>query len=41
MFEAVGANAAGKMSLEELNEYECKACPTCVSVFSMYIVPTQ
>ena len=25
MFEAVGANAAGKMSLEEgLNEYECK-----------------
>ena len=31
MFEAVGANAAGKMSLEELNEYECKACPTCGS----------
>ena len=36
MFEAVGANAAGKMSLEELNEYECKACPTCCSCSGMY-----
>ena len=36
MFEAVGANAAGKMSLEELNEYECKACPTCGSCSGMY-----
>ena len=35
MFEAVGANAAGKMSLEELNEYECKACPTCGSCSGM------
>ena len=36
MFEAVGANAAGKMSLEELNEYVCKACPTCGSCSGMY-----
>ena len=36
MFEAVAANAAGKMSLEELNEYECKACPTCGSCSGMY-----
>ena len=36
MFEAVGANAAGKMSLEELNKYECKACPTCGSCSGMY-----
>ena len=36
MFEAVGANVAGKMSLEELNEYECKACPTCGSCSGMY-----
>ena len=36
MFEAVGASAAGKMSLEELNEYECKACPTCGSCSGMY-----
>ena len=36
MFEAVGANAASKMSLEELNEYECKACPTCGSCSGMY-----
>ena len=36
MFEAVGANAACKMSLEELNEYECKACPTCGSCSGMY-----
>ena len=36
MFEAVGANAAGKMSLGELNEYECKACPTCGSCSGMY-----
>ena len=36
MFEAVGANAAGKMSLEELNEYERKVCPTCGSCSGMY-----
>ena len=36
MFEAVGANAAGKMSLEEVKEYECKACPTCGSCSGMY-----
>ena len=36
MFEAVGANDPGKMSLEELNEYECKACPTCGSCSGMY-----
>lgn len=36
MFEAVGAHAAGKMSLDELNEFECKACPTCGSCSGMY-----
>lgn len=36
MFEAVGANAAGKMSLEEVKEFECKACPTCGSCSGMY-----
>lgn len=36
MFEAVGANAAGKMSLEEVKKFECKACPTCGSCSGMY-----
>ena len=36
MFEAVGAYAAGKISEEELNEYECKTCPTCGSCSGMY-----
>ena len=36
MFEAVGANAAGLMSDEKLEEYECKACPTCGSCSGMY-----
>lgn len=31
MFEAVGAQAAGKMTMEELEEFEEKACPTCGS----------
>ena len=29
MFEAVGAHAAGKITDEDLCEYENKACPTC------------
>ena len=36
MFEAVGANAAGKMSVEEVREYEQKVCPTCGSCSGMY-----
>lgn len=36
MFEAVGAYAAGKMSEEEVEEYENKACPTCGSCSGMY-----
>ena len=36
MFEAVGANAAGKMSDEEVQEYEQKVCPTCGSCSGMY-----
>ena len=36
MFEAVGANAAGKMSDEEVKEYEEKVCPTCGSCSGMY-----
>ncbi len=36
MFEAVGANAAGKMSDEELKEFENKVCPTCGSCSGMY-----
>ncbi len=34
--EAVGAYNAGKMSLEKLQEYECKTCPTCGSCSGMY-----
>ncbi len=36
MFEAVGAYSAGKISLEEVEEYENKACPTCGSCAGMY-----
>ncbi|AOT70658.1 dihydroxy-acid dehydratase [Geosporobacter ferrireducens] len=36
MFEAVGAYAAGNMSLEEVQEYERKVCPTCGSCSGMY-----
>ena len=36
MFEAVGAYTAGKISAEELDEYENKACPTCGSCSDMY-----
>ena len=36
MFEAVGAHAAGKITDEDLSEYENKACPTCGSCSGMY-----
>ncbi len=36
MFEAVGADAVGKMSDEELKEFENKVCPTCGSCSGMY-----
>lgn len=36
MFEAVGSYAAGKMDAEDVNEFECKACPTCGSCSGMY-----
>ena len=36
MFEAVGANAAGQMSDEEVDNYVCNACPTCGSCSGMY-----
>ena len=36
MFEAVGANAAGTMSEEEVREYEEKVCPSCGSCSGMY-----
>ena len=36
MFEAVGAHAAGKMTDEDLAEYEEKVCPTCGSCSGMY-----
>ncbi len=36
MFEAVGAYTAGKISQEEFEEYENKACPTCGSCSGMY-----
>ncbi|MEE1060788.1 MAG: dihydroxy-acid dehydratase [Ruminococcus sp.] len=35
-FEAVGAHAAGKITDEELAEYEEKICPTCGSCSGMY-----
>ncbi|MCL2718727.1 MAG: dihydroxy-acid dehydratase [Lachnospiraceae bacterium] len=36
MFEAVGRVTAGKMSIDELNEMEDKACPTCGSCAGMF-----
>ena len=36
MFEAVGSYAAGKITEEELTEFENKACPTCGSCSGMY-----
>jgi dihydroxy-acid dehydratase len=36
MFEAVGANAAGKMSAEEVRVYEENVCPSCGSCSGMY-----
>lgn len=36
MFEAVGAHAAGKMTEEEVSEFENKVCPTCGSCSGMY-----
>ena len=36
LFEAVGAQAAGKMTEEEVIEFEEKACPTCGSCSGMY-----
>lgn len=36
MFEAVGAYAAGKMSEEDVVEFENKVCPTCGSCSGMY-----
>ena len=36
MFEAVGANAAGTMTDEDLCEFENKICPTCGSCSGMY-----
>jgi len=36
MFEAVGAHAAGKMTDEEVSEFENKVCPTCGSCSGMY-----
>ncbi len=36
MFEAVGAYTAGKMSLEDVEDFENHACPTCGSCSGMY-----
>jgi len=36
MFEAVGANAAGNMSEDTVEEFENKVCPTCGSCSGMY-----
>ena len=36
MFEAVGAYSAGKMSEEEVTEFENHVCPTCGSCSGMY-----
>ncbi len=36
MFEAVGAYEAGKMTLEDVEDFECNACPTCGSCSGMY-----
>ncbi|MCR5703621.1 MAG: dihydroxy-acid dehydratase [Eubacterium sp.] len=36
MFEAVGAHAAGNLTLEQVKEFEAKVCPTCGSCSGMY-----
>jgi len=36
MFEAVGAYTAGRMTAEEVEEYENKVCPSCGSCSGMY-----
>ena len=36
MFEAVGSYSAGKFTLEDVEEFENKACPTCGSCSGMY-----
>ena len=36
MFEAVGSYNSGKITLDELDEYENKACPSCGSCSGMY-----
>lgn len=36
MFEAVGSYSAGKMSAEDVEEFENNACPTCGSCSGMY-----
>ncbi len=36
IFEAVGSYTAGKITEDKLNEYECKACPTCGSCAGMF-----
>ncbi len=36
MFEAVGAHAAGKMTEDDVLEFEQKVCPTCGSCSGMY-----
>jgi dihydroxy-acid dehydratase len=36
MFEAVGSYSAGTMTAEDVNAFECKACPTCGSCSGMY-----
>ena len=36
MFEAVGAQAAGSMTLEDVKEFENNVCPTCGSCSGMY-----
>ena len=36
MFEAVGSYTAGKMSAEDVEEFENKVCPTCGSCSGMY-----
>lgn len=36
MFEAVGSYSAGKFTMEDVEEFENKACPTCGSCSGMY-----
>ena len=36
MFEAVGEYSAGRITAEQLKEYERKVCPTCGSCSGMY-----